>query len=336
LAALAAIQPATRQHVLPLLEIMPGPGDEPAAVRQVIQRTAMKLQTWTGRRLLLDVGNLPTDVELRDGLGAVGTAATEAISRDIRATPVLRLNDQDIARRDAAAVHREHGGGIAVRLSAEDLDDEAENLEQALTDLLGNLGARRPDVDIVIDLGAIHGDLGVRAGARLVVDVLRDQPGIDEWRQIIVTAGAFPADLSAFEPWTIGESPRYDASMYDHLQQRRRLTRIPTFGDYAVGHPLLVTGRAFPTYPQLAYTVADRWLTLRGRHNDPRGHQQFFLACDVIARHPEFVGTALGRGDTRIANSRSYPPGNASTWREIETTHHLDYVVQRLTTLGEP
>lgn len=187
LAALAAIQPATRQHVLPLLEIMPGPGDEPAALRQVIQRTAMKLQTWTGRRLLVDAGYLPTDVEVRDGLGAVGTAATETISRDILTTPVLRLNDQDIARRDAAAIHSEHGGGIAVRLSAEDLDEEAENLEEALNDLLESLGAQRSDVDIVLDLGAIHGDLGVRAGVRLVVDVLRDQTGIDEWQLLTIS-----------------------------------------------------------------------------------------------------------------------------------------------------
>lgn len=83
-AALAAIQPVTREHLLPLLEIVPGPADEPAAVKQMISRTAMKLRSWAGRRLLLDADYLATDVELHDGLGAVGLAVSDA--RDVGST----------------------------------------------------------------------------------------------------------------------------------------------------------------------------------------------------------------------------------------------------------
>lgn len=42
------------------------------------------------------------------------------------------------------------------------------------------------------------------------------------------------------------------------------------------------------------------------------------------------------QADAWIADARTHEPGNAATWREISTTHHLDYVVQRLTTLDEP
>ncbi len=84
--------------------------------------------------------------------------------------------------------------------------------------------------------------------------------------------------------------------------------------------------------------MADKWLFLKGTINDPRANDQFYDVCDRIAEHPEFVSPALGQADARIANPRAnrLGPGNASTWRTIGTTHHLDYVVQRLTNLGEP
>lgn len=335
-AALASIQPSTRQRILPMLEIVPGPADEPAALKSVIERTAKKLRPWAGSRVLLDAGLLATEVELRDGLGAVGYAIASAIGEGVAATPVVRLNDEARAHLDAASMHTANATGVAVRLSAEDLDEDSEDIDAALAGLLKELGVGRAEVELVLDLGVVNGDLGVRAGSRLAADALRGLTAIGRWRGIIVTAGAFPADLSTFSPWTIGEPVRYDAALYDHLQQRKRLERMPAFGDYAVAHPLLATGPAFPPAPQLRYTVADRWLILKGTRNDPRGHEQFYEVCETIARHPEFAGAALGQADSRISDSRSQGPGNASTWRAISTAHHLDYVVQRLTTLGEP
>lgn len=335
-AALADVQPSTRQRILPLIEVVPGPADEPVALRQVIDRTAKKLRPWAGSRLLLDAGLLPADAELRDGFGAVGYAVITALADGVPATPVVRLNDEGQARADAATVHADTSSGIAVRLGPEDLDEDSEDIDNALTDLLRDLHISRAETDLVLDLGVVNGDLGVRAGARLAADALRGLSEVMDWRQLIVTAGAFPADLSAYSPWTIGEPNRYDAELYDHLQQRKRLERMPTYGDYAIAHALLATGPAFHPAPQLRYTVADRWLALKGTRNDPRANDQFYEVCERIAQHPEFVGASLGNADARISDPRGHGPGNAATWRAIGTTHHLDYVVQRLTSLGEP
>ncbi len=334
--ALKQIQQVTRQSILPLIEIVPAPSDDRNALKQLINRTAKKLGLWAGDRLLLDAGLLPTDVEISNGLGAVGFSAAAAMGEFVKAIPVVRLNDEVQAHLDAAAVNVRHANGIAIRLNAEDLDEDSEDIEVALSDLLVRLGADPSEVDLILDLGVVVGDLGVRAGSRIVADAVRGLSSIEDWRLVIVTAGAFPSDLSAFGPWTVGEPIRYDAAFYDHLQQRKRLARMPVFGDYAIAHPLLATGPAFPPAPQLRYTVAERWLTLKGARNDPRGNEQFYEVCEIIARHPEFAGSGLGSADERIANPRKQGPGNASTWREIGTTHHLDFVVQRITTLGEP
>ena len=339
LAALAAIQPATRQAILPLLEMVPGSVEEtgqPSQLRTVISRTMKRLQTWAGNRLLLDAGFLPPGGGHSDDFGALGNSVTAALNQGVEATPVVHLDDDPKVYRDAATIHAELRRGVAIRLGTEDLDEDSEDIEDVLTELLGTLRAERRDVDLVLDLGVVNGDLSVRAGARLVADALRGLTAMEEWRNVIVAGGAFPSDLSEFEPWTIGDAPRYDALLYDYLRQRRRLPRIPTFGDYAVTHPALVTGLPYPAPPQLRYCVADRWLVLKGRRNDPRGHEQFYDVCERIASHPDFVGAALGNADNRIASPRSKGPGNAATWREVGTTHHLDFVVQRITTLGEP
>lgn len=334
-AALADIQPATRRAIIPLIEIVPGPLDDAATVRATVDKTLRKLGGWAGSRLLLDTGWLPAESELRDGVGVLGYATAAAADAGIGATPVLRLNDGELAHRDAQ-LHAEDGNGIAVRLNVEDMDEDPEDLEEALTALVRRLGRTPADVDLLLDLGSVDGDVAVRAGARLVRDVLHGLPEPEAWRELVVLAGAFPTDLQAVQPWTLGELPRRDAMLHDHLRRRRPLPRVPTFGDYAVAHPLLVTGPAFPAAPQLRYTASDRWLILKGRRNDPEGHEQFYRVCEAIAQHPEFAGAALGRADARIADPRREGPGNASTWRAIATTHHLDYLVHRLTTLGEP
>jgi hypothetical protein len=338
LAALAAIQPMTRKAILPLLEIVPGSVEEPerpSQLRTVVSKTAKRLETWTGSRLLLDAYLLPPEAAPGDEFGTLGNSVMAAMDQGVDATPVVHLDDDPQVYRDAATLRKELHRGVAVRLRTEDLDEDSEDIEDALTGLLSTLHAERQDVDLILDLGVVNGDLSVRAGARLAADAMRGLSALDEWRNVIVTGGAFPSDLSAFEPWTLGEAPRYDATLYDYLRQRRRLPRIPTFGDYAVTHPIL-SGLPYRAAPQLRYCVADRWLVLKGRLNDPRSHEQFFEICERIAAHPDFVGAALGNADARIANPRSKGPGNALTWREIGTTHHLDFVVRRITTLGEP
>jgi hypothetical protein len=52
-------------------------------------------------------------------------------------------------------------------------------IETALTELLGILSTERRDIDLILDLGAVNGDLSVRAGARLVADALRGLTAMD-------------------------------------------------------------------------------------------------------------------------------------------------------------
>jgi hypothetical protein len=78
----------------------------------------------------------------------------------------------------------------------------------------------------------------------------------------------------------------------------------------------------FSPPPQLRYTVADRWLVLKGGRRDRRGNRQFYDIYRNVAAHAEFATAALGWGDTHIENAAQSPPsvgpGNGTVWRARE------------------
>jgi hypothetical protein len=176
----------------------------------------------------------------------------------------------------------------------------------------------------------------VRAFARILRLFVRNLEEMGPWRSLVVASGAFPVDLSAYAPGVIGERSRLDADLWAQLVARGRFDHTIDFADYAIAHPLLGAGAPFIAAPQLRYTTADKWLILKGRRNDPAGNEQFYTICQTIADRDEFAGAALGAADARIANPRAHGPGNATTWRQVGTAHHLDFVALRLATFGEP
>lgn len=335
--ALKLVQIRTRQAMTPLVEVAPKDENPTAAtVAKICRQTVGRLAKSYPDPVMLDGGLFDLDQLIDGGRGVVAVLADEARSEGILARPVLRIGDPARALQEAADAHGTDGHGLALRVVGEDLDEDPEDLDDALDDTLTETSTSRADVDLVLDVGPIDGDVAVRGAARLVASLLRDLPRIDEWRSVTVASGAFPVDLSQFSAHVIGERPRYDAQLFDRVRTKK-IPRQPDFGDYAVAHPALtVTAGPYAPPPQLRYTVADRWLVLKGRRTDPRGHAQFHHICKVIAGHHEFTGTPCGVADQRIAGGSTQGPGNGTTWRQIGTTHHLDFVALRLTTLGEP
>lgn len=337
LAALKDVQPATWDVMSPLVEVVP-PSDEPDAA--AMEKACGKLvgtvfAAYQGVPVMLDAGLLDLSVPLAGGRSAVGLLADEARENHVVALPVLRLDDPPLAIRDAAAAHARDDAGVVVRLLSDDLDEDPEDVEKQLNDILDHMGLSPESTDLLLDLGAVEGDIAVRGGARMAVSLLRELDSLDQWRTVIVAAGAFPVDLSQFSAWKLGEQARFDAQVFDRVTRRPPREDI-RYADYAITHPLLSSGPQFAPPPQLRYTTAERWLVLKGSKRDPRGNSQFQEICLEVAAHPDFTGAALGKADQRIAAGSPEGPGNGATWRAVGTTHHLDLVAARFTNLGEP
>lgn len=330
------LAPRTRAEIQPLVELVPSGDVDDADVQQNDARKAQdKLgRAWTLSTLFLDAGNYDLDTDL-GGFGLTAYACQLLEDRSVYSVPVARLSDPPLVRTDIATVNGKFGRGACIRLTGDDLQEDGDVIEAMIDDFVAATTLRRAELDLLLDAGPVDGDVAAQLAARSIRSLLREMDQIDDYRSVTVAAGAFPQDLSEFAPNVLGTRPRYDADMWGRLASRWS-GRALDYGDYAIAHPLLSDGVAFAPAPQLRYTAGTTWLVLKGRRNDPAGHSQFYAICDRIASHPEFAGAALGSADRRIANSRAEGTGNAATWRQIGTTHHLDLIVRRLTTLGEP
>lgn len=334
--ALRDVGLVTRQAMTPLLEVAPKDENEaPGTVLKICRSTVQKLSSRYLHPIMLDGGLFDLSADIKGGRGVVATLADEARAAGLVAQPVLRLGDPTRAIREAREAMGIDGRGMTLRLVGEDIDEDPDELDDLFSTLLDEAGAGRDQVDLLLDVGAVDGEVAVRGAARLLTSLIRDLPSIGAWRTLTIAAGAFPVDLSQFTANVVGKRPRYDAQMFDRVRSRT-LPRQPDYGDYAVAHPVLAIGNAFSPPPQLRYTAEEHWLVLKGRKTDPMGNAQFQRICQIIAAHPDFTGSPTGNADRRIADGSPQGPGNGTTWRCIGTTHHLDYVTLRLTNLGEP
>ena len=342
----------TMSGMTPLLEVVPWEPDDtdPGQDVQEVQRTVKKFaEAWPASRepLLVDASDVerepdievqdPASLEVRiiDGLRALGTSAE----------PVVRVSALDTYLDQVAHCVERHESGAAIRITAEDLDDVVTPLGDLVERTTSRLGLSAERVDMIMDFGAVPDDGAMAMAARLarfVLPQLTSQP----WRTFVLASGAFPANLGEVPPYSIGELPRRDAQLWRSLSSFQ-LGHGLDFGDYAVTHPLLPLGAAFAAPPQLRYTVDDHWLAIKGRRQDRRGHEQFFDICAEIlvrlgagaAGRDESWGDEYIHDAAAISAGLSDPlrgTGNAATWRAIATSHHLAYVVKRLSEGGAP
>jgi hypothetical protein len=124
------------------------------------------------------------------------------------------------------------------------------------------------------------------------------------------------------------------------LANRERLSRMPTFADYGIGHPDPVEEafdpRRMSISGQLRYTADAYWLMVKGRSTKTAGYDQMRALCQRLMERPEYSGPDFSWGDKYVRDcaAGAVGPGNPTVWRKIGTTHHLMFVANQLATLN--
>jgi hypothetical protein len=262
---------------------------------------------------------------------ALSRAADRLADEGRIVVPVVAISRPEEYTRTAAAVARRHKAGAAIRLSADDIGD-VDELPGVLDSLLSRLRLDSSETDVLIDLYAFT-PAHVGAMTTASVAAIRSLPRLAEWRSVTVMGTSFPETLSAVKPDTVAKLPRAEWRVWDRIRTRT-LPRQPDFGDYGVNHPELpdVDPRYMTMSANLRYTVEDNWLVFKGRDVKKHGYEQFNSFCKKLVQMPEYAGEEFSWGDAAIrarCKGRS-GPGNASTWRQIGTSHHLTFVVREL------
>jgi len=103
------------------------------------------------------------------------------------------------------------------------------------------------------------------------------------------------------------------------------------FGDYAADCARMRFGNGGRPIPHLRYATPRAWLVERGAEN-VRQAVAMRDVCRRIADDCDFTGEWFSSADERIARiaAGDADPGDAKSWRAINTTRHLTRVVADL------
>ena len=151
------------------------------------------------------------------------------------------------------------------------------------------------------------------------------------WQQIIFQGSNYPDKNPAPENGGVEIWPRnewrawllainFDPSTADHM----------IFGDYAADCSRIVFGdRGGKAIRHLRYTTGEYWRVQRGAKNGGDRDRMHEVYASIVGSG-DFAGAGFSEADTYIAHAAANPGaphGNASTWRQLNTTHHLTHVV---------
>jgi hypothetical protein len=129
--------------------------------------------------------------------------------------------------------------------------------------------------------------------------------------------------------------PRLEWRLWNVLRKRTpALSRLPTFGDYAVQSAVAPDPEAtfFPGAANIRYTCEDYWAIFRGRQLTRYGYEQFHDLSERLQQQSFYSGPGFSWGDKFILDCAMQVEGtgNNSTWRKVGTSHHLTFVVHQL------
>lgn len=342
--ALRNLADDVKAEITPLLEAPPldGYGDldppaEPTVDTQLLRLPQKLERAWgDGARFFLDLGLVDSDPALAGGEHPVSYVFARVRELGLQGVPVTALSRDEDYREAVGQVASIDGRGLCMRIVAEELDDPEAAITAALEEITAR-GLTPDDVDLLLDLGELSVNVGPSV---LVIDVvLRGLAERDRWRSLTVGATSFP-DVSAYGPDSVNVAQRYEWDLWRRVQARG-LPRAPDFGDYGIfGAQTAGAGGEFAwaPSPNLRYTTGDEWLIFKARSPTRHGYDQFNTICVAIVDRPEYAGSDFSWADGYIARCAANQdgPGNATTWIQVGTNHHITAVVEQIANYGGP
>lgn len=343
--ALEALDPNIRNQIAPLFEfIMPPPIRDKKEFKKVVKESKT---VFTDRlsKTIEDInkcspgGTVYVDVHLVDWDLRVSTlkyildSANECNAIIIPVThilPVLGTETDKKVRMTAIDYAKSGAAGLCIRIDRISLDEAT--LVSDINDFVRGNGLAFENTDLLIDLGVIDED----DEALMIAEKLAALPNLQEWRNVIVTGGAFPKDLSKFEKHSYHKLPRYDWKLWKDLYAARTLDRIPVYSDYTIQHPIFY-GNVLTTNvsASIRYTNDTQWEVMRGEglnNETGAGHRQYIAHAQTLVRRGFYKGKDCCFGDLYIYE-RSGPEnentGTPTTWLKAGINHHLTMVVKQ-------
>lgn len=344
--ALQVLADEIKLGLTPLLEIPPVPWDfenevESKTIDAHLAPVTERIETaWgTDRPIFVDLTWIDQARLTRDGTHVLTYIFNEGRQKELQLVPVTGLARPDEYQDAVLNAVQLDDRGICLRLESADFDD-LDNLTVRLEARLRFFDLTPASVDLMLDFKEIAAEL-VSTTRLGMMSILSAIPTANDWRSLTIAASAFPENLTAVSAASEELLPRTEWAVWLGLFARReKLSRLPSFGDYAISGPDLVEldMRLMKMSANLRYTTDSDWLILKGRNVRKYGYDQFNALCKKLVDRAEYSGEGFSWGDGYIARCARDEdgPGNATTWRKVGTSHHLTKVVEQIAALAEP
>ncbi|WP_425230653.1 beta family protein [Sphingomonas sp.] len=286
---------------------------------------------WRNRPLLLDCSHI-LDEHGRERMPVwLGRMISDARAKRAMLIPSARLSDPSEAELHAfkSFVDSSVGAAFALLLASGDLADIA--VVPRIRHCLDRLGTTAGECVLVIDFSDADLSLPefaepvIRYGVELVQE-------LGSWRKIVFQGTGFPEKNPA-EDGGCQTVRRSEWAAWKHVvaTDPTMLAHL-TFGDYAADCAKMTTGKGGVAIRHLRYTCDEDWLVQRGRKLGRSDKTIMSAVCQAIVGSGHFSGASFSAADAQIwalANGVG-GAGTATTWRQLNTTHHITTVVSNL------
>jgi hypothetical protein len=284
---------------------------------------------WRGRPALIDATYI-IDEYGRDRLSAwLPNMFRRAWAAGAIAIPIAQLSDLGDAEITAfrASIPEQSPLKFAICIPSDDL--VGPELGATFLNVLASLGLSAADCAVVADFAGAELSNPMIA-APIISGALETLQEIGTWRHIIFQGTHYPdvnpAKDGTGEIWPRNEwlawraAVRFDPTTSEHM----------IFGDYAADcAKMAFGGSGAAAIRHMRYATSDSWLiqrAIKAGSDTQRMHGVYKAVCDSGF----FAGEGFSSADAFIANGARNPtagPGNSTTWRQLNTTHHITQVV---------
>lgn len=333
----------TWAHLTPVIEVVGPrhPGTEPFTRQRVHGWVKRMAEVVGARPCFLDVlrlsANHPTATS--EGSRAVlSVIHAMARKRGVPFVPVLRLGDAKATVNQIADTAACDGRGVALRVALlGTVSADGRSTGTQVKEALDAVAVEASGTDLLMDLRYISEDTEI--DVEYLAPMIDELVAIGSWRSVVLLGTTMPRSLGGgvVEAGTVGRLPRQEWLLWSALR-RSQVSRMPTYGDYAVQHPdppMDVTEGQLPLGMRGSLRYTHDTVTVIPRAKAPRheeGREQYRQLCRVLVAQPEFLSREFTWGDQQIADCAkdTCEPGWEEHWRGAGTSHHLRFVVDQL------
>ncbi|MGJ5175785.1 beta family protein [Bradyrhizobium oligotrophicum] len=323
-------------RLLPLFVIPPAKERDPELQRQL---TASELVSIPGQRLGKHWPLRPCMFDPRflfKQLGADNAAEwlpelfRVAMAAHGRPIPVVDLRTVERGALDAirSVVHRlTHN--LALRVTLDDLTRT--DLRTRIHSALLKISLKPQDCILILDFGKAELSDPQAVGEILLAQFQKVME-LGLWGQVIWHATSYPEKNPA-SPGQLVELPRNEWLAWSHaINLDSGLRKHLMFGDFAADSAKFAFGSGgIAPICHYRYSTPRLWIVIRALEAVTVREGMKEIATRLVSSE-HFAGRAFSRGDRYIADTASGRdgPGNATTWRKVNTVHHLNRVVTDL------